>query len=248
MLLNCGVEDSWESLGLQWDPTSLSWGRSVLGVHWKDWCWSWNSNTLATWCKELTHLKRPWCWERSRAGEEGDDRGGDGWMALPTQRKRVWVNSGSWWWTGRPGMLQFMGSQRVRHNWATELNWTESRNSKSFEALLQIYVKKKSLKIEQILTHWFIFVVVQSLSHVWHFVTPWTPACQAFLSVTNSWSLLKLKSIELVMRPNHLVLCVPFSSCLWSFPASESFLMSWLFTSGGQYILAYIRVWEKKQR
>ena len=60
MLLNCGVgEDSWESLGLQWDPTSPSWRRSVLGVHWKDWCWSWNSSTLATWCEELTHLKDP---------------------------------------------------------------------------------------------------------------------------------------------------------------------------------------------
>ena len=82
MLLNCGVgEDSWESLGLQGDPTSPSCGISFLGVHWKDWCWSWNSNTLATWCEELTHLKRPWCWERLRAGGEGDDRGWDGWMA-----------------------------------------------------------------------------------------------------------------------------------------------------------------------
>ena len=57
--------------------------RSVLGVHWKDWCWSWNSNTLATWCEELTHWERPWCWERLRAGE-GDDRGWDGWLASPT--------------------------------------------------------------------------------------------------------------------------------------------------------------------
>ena len=55
--------------------------RSVLGGHWKDWCWSWNSNTLATWCKELTHWKRPWCWEGLGAGGEGDDRGWDGWIA-----------------------------------------------------------------------------------------------------------------------------------------------------------------------
>ena len=96
--------------------------RSVLGVHWKDWCWSWNSNTLATWCKELTHLKRPWCWERLWAGGEGDDREWGGWMASPTRWAWVCVDSGSWWWTGRPGMLQFMGSQRVRHDWATELN------------------------------------------------------------------------------------------------------------------------------
>ena len=101
------------------------WRRSVLGVHWKDWCWSWNSNTLATWCEELTHLKRHWCWERLRAGGEWDNRGWDGWMASPTQWTWVWVNSGSWWWTGRPGILRFMGSQRVGHDWVTELNWTE---------------------------------------------------------------------------------------------------------------------------
>ena len=75
MLLNCGVgEDSWESLGLQGDPTSPSWRRSVLGVHWKDWCWSSNSNTLATSCEELTCWKRPWCWEGFVAGGEGDNR------------------------------------------------------------------------------------------------------------------------------------------------------------------------------
>ena len=125
MLLNCGVgEDCWESLGLQGDPTSPSYKRSVLGVHWKDWCWSCNSNTLATWCEELTHWKRPWSWERLRAGREGDDRGWDGWMASPTQWTWVCVDSGSWWWTGRPGVLRFMGSQRVRHDWVTELNWT----------------------------------------------------------------------------------------------------------------------------
>ena len=99
--------------------------RSVLGVHWKDWCWSWNSNTLATSCEELTHWKRPWCWEGLGARGEGDDGGWDGWMASPTRWTWVWVNSGSWWWTGRPGVLRFMGSQRVRHDWATELNWTE---------------------------------------------------------------------------------------------------------------------------
>ena len=95
--------------------------RSVLGVHWKDWCWSWNSSTLAT--EELTQLKRPWCWERLKAGGEGDDRGWDGWMASLTRWTWVWVNSGSWWWIGRPGMLWFMGLRRVRHDWATERNW-----------------------------------------------------------------------------------------------------------------------------
>ena len=99
--------------------------RSVLGVHWKDWYWSWNTNTLATWCEEMTHLKKPQCWEGLRAGGEGDDRRWDGWMSSPNRWIWVWVNSGGWWWTRRPGMLRFMGSQRIGHDWATELNWTE---------------------------------------------------------------------------------------------------------------------------
>ena len=130
MVFNCGVgEDSWESLGLQGDPTSPSYRRSVLGVHWKEWCWSWNSSTLATSCEELTHWKRLWCWEGLGAGGEGDNRGWDGWMASPTRWTWVWEDSRSWWWTGRSGMLQSMGSQRVGHDWATELNWTELNNT-----------------------------------------------------------------------------------------------------------------------
>ena len=77
---------------------------------------------LATSCEELTHWKRPWCWEGLGAGE-GDDRRWDGWMASLTRWTWVWVSSGSWWWTGRPGVLWFMGSQRVGHDWATKLNW-----------------------------------------------------------------------------------------------------------------------------
>ena len=137
MVLNCGVgEDSWESHGdcKEMQPVlpkeDQSWvsfigSPSLEVLHWKDWCWYWNSSTLATWGKELTHLKRPWCWERLGAGGEGDDRGWEGWMASPTRWTWVGVNSRSWWWTGRPCMLQFMGSKRVGHNWATELNWTE---------------------------------------------------------------------------------------------------------------------------
>ena len=89
----------------------------------------------------------------------------------------VWVNSRSWWWTGRPGVLQSMGSQIVGHDWVTELNWTE------------------------------LCAVVQSLSHVWIFSAPWTTAHQPSLSITNSWSVLKLMSIELVMPSSHLILC-----------------------------------------
>ena len=112
----------WESLGLQGDPTSQSSRKSVLNIHWKDWCWSWSSNTLATWCEELTHWKRPWCWERLKAGGEGDDRGWDGWMASTTWWTWVCVSSRSWWWTGRPSMLQSMGVTKSR----TRLNdWND---------------------------------------------------------------------------------------------------------------------------
>ena len=96
-----------------------------LGVHWKDWCWSWNSNTFATSYKELTHWKRPWCWEGLGQEEKGtteDEMAG--WHQ--TQWAWVWVNSGSLWWTGRLGVLQFHGvakSQTRLSGW-TELSWT----------------------------------------------------------------------------------------------------------------------------
>ena len=99
----------------------------MLNIHWKDCCWNWNSSTLATWCEELTHWKRPWCWERLKAGGEGDGDRWDSWIISPTQWTWVWVNSGSWWRTGRPGVRQSIVSQTVGHNWVTELNWTKSR-------------------------------------------------------------------------------------------------------------------------
>ena len=70
-------------------------------------------------------IGKDWSRERLKLGGEGDNRRWDGWMASPTQWTWVWVGFGSWWWTGKPGMLQFMGLQRVRHDWVTELNWTE---------------------------------------------------------------------------------------------------------------------------
>ena len=93
--------------------------KATLNIHWKDWCWS--SNTLATWCEELTHWKRPWCRERLKAGGEGETRGWDGWIASPTGLAWVGASSGGWWWTGKLGVLQAMGSQRVGHDCATEL-------------------------------------------------------------------------------------------------------------------------------
>ena len=79
IFLNCGAgEESWEFLELQGDQTSQSQRKSTLNIHWKDWCWSWSSSILATWCKDLTHWKRPWCWEILKAkGVEGW-RGWDG--------------------------------------------------------------------------------------------------------------------------------------------------------------------------
>ena len=98
----------------------------VLGVHWKDWCWSWNSKPLATWREELTHWKRPWCWERLKAGGEGDNNGWDGWMASLIQRAWTWANSGRCWGAGRTCMLQSTGVTRVEHNLATEHTHTHT--------------------------------------------------------------------------------------------------------------------------
>ena len=114
--------------------------------------------------RRVTHWKRLWCWEGLGAGGEGDDRGWDGWMASLTRWTWVWVNSGSWWWTGRPGVLWFMGSQRIGHDWATELNWTVfsylyfiiyghyAWNRNPF--LLLIFCFLKLMDINESLWHW----------------------------------------------------------------------------------------------
>ena len=126
MHLNCCVEeDSWRvpwtsNRSSQYILKEISPEHSLKG-----WCWRWNSKTLATWSEELTHWKRPWYWEGLGIGEEGDNGGWGGWMASPTQWTCVWVDSRSWWRTGRPGVLRFMELQRVGHDWVTELNWTE---------------------------------------------------------------------------------------------------------------------------
>ena len=87
---------------------------------WKEWCWSWSSSISVIWCEQPTHWKSPWCWERLRAeGEEGI-RGWDGWMASSMQWTWTWANFRRWWRTGKPGVLQSTGSQRVGHDWVTE--------------------------------------------------------------------------------------------------------------------------------
>ena len=127
MLLNCGVGKTLES------PLDC---KEIQPVHPKgDQSWVFigrtdvDAETPILWPTDVKSWligKKPWCWERLRAGGEGDNRGWDGWMASPTQWTWVWVDSRSWWWTRRPGMLQFMGLQRVGHDWETELNWTET--------------------------------------------------------------------------------------------------------------------------
>ena len=97
-------------------------------------------NTLATWCEELTHLKRPRCWERLREGGDGDDRGWDGWMASLTQWTWVWANSRNWWWAGKPGELHSIRSQRDRHNWA--MNWTDRKAAMNLLLILRITLSK----------------------------------------------------------------------------------------------------------
>ena len=124
MLLNCGVgEDSWKSLGWRRESNQsilkeINCEYSLEGLMLKL-----NPQYFGHQMWRTDSLENPWCWERLRAGGEGDNRGCDGWMALLTQWTWVWVSSGSWRWTGKPGLLQSMGSQTVGHDWATELNW-----------------------------------------------------------------------------------------------------------------------------
>ena len=102
-----------------------------LNIHWKDWCWSWTSNTLATWFEELTHLKRPWCWKRAKAGGDRDDRGWDGWVVSRTRCAWIWVNSGSWWWTGSLACCDSWGHKES--DTTERLNWTEQRIYKTIK-------------------------------------------------------------------------------------------------------------------
>ena len=124
MLLNCGVE---ELLSVPWTERS---NQSIL----KEICPEYSLEGLMLKLKlqsfghlmqRTDSLEKTWCWESLKTGGAGDDRGWDGWMASSTQWTWICTNSRSWWWTGRRGVLPFMGSPRVGHDWATELNWTE---------------------------------------------------------------------------------------------------------------------------
>ena len=106
-------------------PVNPKGNQYFLNIYRKEWCWS--SKTLATWCKELTHWQRPWCWEWLKAGEGEGDRGWDGWMVSPTQWTWIWANFGREWRAGKPSVLQSMGLPRVGHDWVT---WTTKNFSK----------------------------------------------------------------------------------------------------------------------
>ena len=190
-------------------------------------------------------------------------------MASPPQWTWVWVDSRSWWPTGKPGVLWFTVSQRVGHDWVTELNWwlymiPHAPKPTLWPHILLIsplFMPLKALIVSllffkhinyHVLPHSFKVlrvlrpnkpqrvVVVQSVCCVWLFATPWTLACQVPLSFIISQSLLKFMSIESVRLSNHLILCHPFSFCFQSFPASGSFSMSWLFPTGSQSITASV--------
>ena len=106
-------------------------------THWKDWWWSWNSNTLATWCK-VTHLKRPWCWERLKVGGEGDDRGSDGWMASPTRQTWVWASLGIG--DGQRSLACCIPWGNKESDTTEWLNWTETpKLRKDDQFLFKIY-------------------------------------------------------------------------------------------------------------
>ena len=133
--------------------SNQSYGKSALNTHWKDWCWSWCSSILVTWCKQPTHWESPWCWERLRAeGEEGAVRGWDGWTASPKQWTWTWANFGRWWGTERPSVLQSMWSLGVRHDWATELQQLPSTLCRQGDRSTVMTAEKISLCFSFLLT------------------------------------------------------------------------------------------------
>ena len=113
-----------------------------LHIHLKVWSWSWSSNSLDTWCEELTHWKRLWCWKRLKAGGGGDDRGWNGWMASPTQWTWVWASSRKWWRTGKPDMLREWG-----HKESDITEQLNNNNKRITDTKAEISEKKESLWI-----------------------------------------------------------------------------------------------------
>ena len=127
MLLNCGAGEDKSPLDCkETQPVHPKGNQSWIFIGRTD-GWTWSSNPLVTWCKEVTHLKRSWCWKRLKVGGEEDDRGWDGWMASLTQWTWVWVSSGSWWWRRRPGIRTAVcGVAKSQTQLRTELIWADT--------------------------------------------------------------------------------------------------------------------------
>ena len=159
---------------------------------------------LAIWCEEVTHWKRPWCWEGLVAGGEGDDRGWDGWMASPTWWTWAWVSSGSWWWTGRPGVLQSMGSQsRTRLS-----NWTACLPSRSLRPALLMVVSRNTVSISlktQMRKRFSLHTLIPSVS----FYSSFTSLKVTCLHVLSSWYL-------------HVMSHLIFKMCFLMHPARQA--------------------------
>ena len=141
----------------------------------------WENNLLFQYPEMFKWGKRLWCWEGLGARGEGDDRGWDGWKASRTRWTWVWVNSGSWWWTGRPGVLQFVGSQRVGHDWVTELNWKSQfltciycililkRYHNTLRLLFQYFLSCNGAYKKSLLQVWLSFLCWWLASSIWGF-------------------------------------------------------------------------------
>ena len=147
--------------------------------HFKFTVGSWSSSTLATWCKELTHWKRPWCWGSLKAGGEGEDRGWDGWMAPSTQWTWVWASSRTWWRMGKPGMLQAVGSQRVtpkQHKATGSLisNATLTRLDSELTDYSRTWMLKIKLSVIAVRRTWFWSVAEWTCCHfqIWEASAP----------------------------------------------------------------------------
>ena len=171
---------------------------------------------MATSCEELTHWKRLWCWEGLGAGGEGDDRGWDGWMASLTRWMWVWVNSRSWWWTGRPGMLQFMGSQRVGYHWVTELNWTELTH---FNHLMTYFNLITSVKLCNLFFVVLCFLLIYAFP-LWFITGCWIQFpmlyCRTLLFILPTYKHLHLLTHPLTPSPQpSSVATTVYSLCLW---------------------------------
>jgi len=192
--------------------------------------------TVPTWSQNWLppcNRKRRWCWERLKAGEEGDDRGWDSWMASPTQWTWVWASSGSWWWTGKPGMLQFLGSQRVGHDWVTELQQIHNADTQCTESQREAKEQKRNfyvssflaIKYEFYFTGWICF---QAHPGCWRHTVPCS--CGTEVSIS-SWKpdfaprACPLSFSGLPRGP----LCALSISFHYIFlpPARESYLLTW---------------------